>query len=385
MSVSVNFYWVMLALIAVLAGLSLLSHFVVRRHVALIWLAAALVIGGAAFPFYVSGGSSPGTLATLLTLDTLAVFTVSQAVRIVVGQGRCSWSVSTLGAALWALSLFLVATQTGSVVVQALPFQIAGLLFIADSLAALARSRKRLPEWALIGGMGMYWASSLVRLPFYPSLMESGRAFPSLDAAWLNGFMLATSSVFVPLVVIAVIARDLGGHIETFREASMRDGLTGLLTRLAFEREVEKAVPKFGALIICDLDHFKSLNDTYGHPVGDEAIRAFARLCAAESPVAGRIGGEEFAILLPGQSVAVGEEAANRISSAYAATQLPGIDSARLTASFGIAAYGGRETFRETLVKADRALYRAKRQGRDCVVLHGTLSGEEANPILRIA
>lgn len=375
----------MLALVSSLALLTLISHFAMRRHVALIWLAMALIVGACAVPLYVSGGSGATTMAWLASMDTIAVFAVCQASRVVIGQRRCSWKLVAIGAALLALSLILITAGIGNVVRQTAPFQMAGLLFIADALIALFRHRRHPVDYALLAGMGMYLASSLVRLPFYPALLDEGQAYPELGAQWINGFMLATSSIFVPLIVISIIARDLVGHIDQFRETSKRDGLTGLLTRLAFEHAAGEAHPRYGALIVCDLDHFKIINDTFGHPAGDEALRAFALLCRDASPIAGRIGGEEFAILVPGATLIQAEALAAQIRTDYASCRPSGIGDMRLTASFGIAAYGGGEGFRDTLIKADRALYRAKRQGRDCVVLHGTIAGESANRILRTA
>lgn len=378
MSVQISFYAVLTILFGVLGALSIISHLVVRRHVALAWLSAGLVVGTVASLAFTRGGSGTTAFLLLAVTETFALYAVSQAARLVIGKERSAPLLTGIGAALVALSIAMILSGAFSPVMQSLPFEIAGFLFVTDALVALVRNRGGWAERSIAAGLAMHAAVHLVRMPFFPSLLESGQAFPSLASPWLNLLLLATSSIYVPMVVLGIIARDLSGHIDTYRQASRRDGLTGLLTRLAFEHGATSATPRFGALMVADLDLFKALNDTYGHPAGDDALRAFARLCATSSPLAGRMGGEEFAILLPGASIVEAQRVADRIRDEYRRAATGDLEGARLTASFGIAAYHGRESFREALQKADRALYRAKRQGRDCVMFYGTAAAERS-------
>jgi diguanylate cyclase (GGDEF)-like protein len=159
---------------------------------------------------------------------------------------------------------------------------------------------------------------------------------------------------------------------------SLIDPLTGLLNRLALEHKFEelsaRAASRSGSLcvIAADIDHFKRVNDTYGHARGDAALRAVAdemrdRLRAFS--LAYRLGGEEFAIVLPGMNLAEGHDVAERLRAAIAEATLAGL---RLTMSFGVAAVGpDAGVLDRVLLEADRCLYAAKRLGRNRVVAQG--------------
>ncbi len=383
--VSVNFYWVVLSLIASLAILSLAAHWVVRRHIALVWLAAALLAGAISTIVFAKGGSGPSAFALLALADTFAAYSLCQSLRLSVGRPRTGRTFTILAAGLTLLSLVLIVIGVEPVM-RCLPFQAAGLILIIDALIALRSVRTDLIGRGLILGTSAYGITQVVRLPFFPSLLDGGNAFPSMASPWLNWFLLATSSIYVPLVVLLIIAKDIGSVIANYRERSERDGLTGLLTRQPFEDAVGERPERFGVLIACDIDHFKRVNDTYGHAVGDDILRAFAQRCVQAGPIAGRIGGEEFVVALPGATLPQAETIAERLRGSFHELRHPALDqSHRLSASFGIAAYGGREPLAATLEKADNALYRAKRQGRNCLVLHGTGQDEEANIIVQSA
>lgn len=157
-------------------------------------------------------------------------------------------------------------------------------------------------------------------------------------------------------------------------EAALRDPLTGLLNRKGLEQAMGLQSTAVGALIYLDLDHFKALNDQLGHPAGDSALVHVARLLEqavrAQDTVA-RIGGEEFAIWLPGVRLEKGRQVAERIRQAlaYGGWEWQGTRRT-LTASFGVAGWPETAAMRENLAaQADAALYEAKRNGRDRVVV----------------
>ncbi|MDO7836568.1 sensor domain-containing diguanylate cyclase [Sphingobium sp. HBC34] len=158
-----------------------------------------------------------------------------------------------------------------------------------------------------------------------------------------------------------------------------RDGLSGALTRRAFVAAIDKQIALFArhqrpaALVLLDIDHFKRVNDGYGHPAGDRVIEAVAALCRAlsrPSDSIGRLGGEEFGLLLPETSEADALAAARRFCDAVAALDIPHDPPLRVTASFGVAAIDpGRMSSQTWLADADAALYEAKRGGRNRVML----------------
>lgn len=163
------------------------------------------------------------------------------------------------------------------------------------------------------------------------------------------------------------------------RRIAERDHLTGALTRRAFMAEMNRAIALFGrhrrpaSLLLFDIDHFKRINDGYGHPVGDQVIQGIAELCASlqrPSDALGRLGGEEFAILLPEASQADATKAAQRFCESIEGTLLTPIPSLRVTASFGVAEIDeGFATSEIWLAAADEALYEAKRSGRNQVAM----------------
>jgi diguanylate cyclase (GGDEF)-like protein len=157
------------------------------------------------------------------------------------------------------------------------------------------------------------------------------------------------------------------------------DPLTALPNRRYFEevgdREVER-VSRFAtpaSVVMIDLDYFKAVNDGYGHGGGDEALRCVARTCAPllrQIDVIARIGGEEFAILLPGTTEAGAARAAEKLRRALSEAIVEyGAHRFRLTASFGVSALDPRDhDIKEALARADAALYAAKSAGRNCVM-----------------
>lgn len=172
------------------------------------------------------------------------------------------------------------------------------------------------------------------------------------------------------------------------REARI-DPLTGLNNRRAFLEGAERDVLRASrydapiALIMLDLDHFKVINDTHGHPVGDQVLVALAAVLLKtmrEVDIVGRLGGEEFAILMPDTAVEAAVQAAERIRQAVEAMTLE-VAGQRIacTASFGISAFHPDDgSINDMLSRADRALYRAKRLGRNRVEEYGGANGNES-------
>jgi diguanylate cyclase (GGDEF)-like protein len=173
--------------------------------------------------------------------------------------------------------------------------------------------------------------------------------------------------------------------------AARTDAKTGLLNALAWQREADAEIARAlrrgesVSLLLADIDHFKEVNDTHGHLIGDDMLRALAselRQQVRETDIVGRFGGEEFVILLPHTSpteaCGIAERLRRRASSLAVLT---GDGSARATISIGVAALyqHGRDLF-ELLAAADLALYRAKHTGRDRVCLYDPVfpRGDEA-------
>ena len=169
---------------------------------------------------------------------------------------------------------------------------------------------------------------------------------------------------------------EFKAHLDSCEEAAFTDHLTGLANRRRFERQLEREVGRVlrferpFTLLMIDIDNFKSLNDTFGHDVGDDAIRRISRVLREGTrgiDLAARIGGEEFAVLLVETNQTAGMEVAERLRVAIKALETP--SGGFITASFGVAECPtDAQTASGILKAADVALYEAKRNGRDRVV-----------------
>jgi len=159
-------------------------------------------------------------------------------------------------------------------------------------------------------------------------------------------------------------------------QSARTDHLTGLDNRAGFFEGVAAALNESGttgALLFIDADHFKSVNDTFGHAAGDIVLQNIARKISKsirEGDVAARIGGEEFAVFLPGANSQVAAEVAERIRSRVQenVAAISGLADRKITVSIGISLGASGEAVDQLLSQADHNLYQAKEQGRNCVV-----------------
>lgn len=207
-----------------------------------------------------------------------------------------------------------------------------------------------------------------------------------------------TSRLYIALLIVVAVFIALFAYRTKrsqlhFMKLSRVDGLTGIDNRPYFIAQSERSLEasrKVGqevCVILCDLDHFKSINDKYGHATGDHVLRQAVLACRAHlraSDLFGRFGGEEFCILLPGCSLADARQRCEQLRGAIATVATDaGSASSMVSASFGVAttASSGYE-LRQLLAHADAALYRAKFAGRNCVVLYDTIHavGLKAGP-----
>lgn len=208
--------------------------------------------------------------------------------------------------------------------------------------------------------------------------------FPGMDEEQLTRAILV--DIILPIVLavpmllfLTMKLRELAiAHEELERYAST-DALTGVMNRGAFIARVEAhlgragagAAPPHGALLLVDADRFKSINDSYGHDRGDEALMIIARSMEQTlrgEDIVGRIGGEEFAVLMRDADAAEAENAAERLRAAIArADFMPGGTRRQLSVSVGGAVFEQRLPFIELFRIADQQLYAAKRNGRDRV------------------
>lgn len=223
-----------------------------------------------------------------------------------------------------------------------------------------------------------------------PLLEDSGvkgyAGFPILFAGQVLGVLYAfereihrlnTQDVYFMQLVAHRAATAIHNALKVaeVQLESVTDPLTKVFNRRHFDEVAQQKSQNTEplAVILLDLDHFKNVNDSYGHTVGDEVLRiAATRLSSALRPTdtLARYGGEEFVVLLSKASLSIAEQVARRLHSSLSEQSFhTSAGSLRVTASFGVAAYQPGTPFEQALEAADRALYEAKRSGRNRVVV----------------
>jgi two-component system cell cycle response regulator len=172
----------------------------------------------------------------------------------------------------------------------------------------------------------------------------------------------------------------LRDNVQMSIEMAITDALTGLYNRRYMESHVGTLVEQAASrgkpltVLVLDIDYFKSINDTHGHDAGDDVLREFAiriRKSIRGIDLACRYGGEEFVVVMPETDLAVATMVAERLRRRIASEPFPiqqGARTVEVTISIGIAALGGQDNAASVLKRADQALYRAKRDGRNRVV-----------------
>ncbi|AWY38492.1 diguanylate cyclase [Pseudomonas putida] len=207
------------------------------------------------------------------------------------------------------------------------------------------------------------------RLPgILNELQQSTRLMQSQQEHFLAQLQSAQSEI-----------KTLRDKLERAQQAATLDGLTELLNRTAFTRQLEKALAKSGgqvALVMLDIDHFKHFNDQYGHPLGDRVLQHVAQVLRGAlvgEAFAGRYGGEEFCVVLEHctdleGACAFAEQLRLKVQSLRIKAR--GTDTVldTITASFGVAFVGPGDNLETLLTRADDGLYEAKRNGRNQVV-----------------
>jgi diguanylate cyclase (GGDEF)-like protein len=236
----------------------------------------------------------------------------------------------------------------------------------------LRRERRRplLKQWLSIAVPLMHATVFLAPIPFC-LLMSSGASAHGLFALFaLETILYVVGTAFI----VVVMAKERTALVH--KTAAMTDLLTGVFNRRAFIESADRLIAKRArksqpvSVILFDLDHFKSINDRFGHAIGDEALKIFARTALATmrtTDIVARLGGEEFAALVPGNA-AEAAVAAERVRMAFRTAGLNVADrEMAATVSIGVAGDTSPVSVNDLLARADAALYRAKANGRNRV------------------
>ena len=251
-----------------------------------------------------------------------------------------------------------------------------GVMFAGGALTLMHSRRRELFDvlviWLFVASSINFFVRPVLTLLVEGSI-ATGDYRESIYYSVLN-VALAIMSLVTAITLIGACVSDL---VSSMRETSARDLLTGLRNRRAFENDLATMLDKAKvadvpvSLVVADIDHFKQVNDLWGHLAGDQAIAGFGKLIdgtVRSCDITGRIGGEEFCILVWNCDETEATRLAERIRVAFAQTKHESISSnIHLTASFGVTQWTGKESYRRLFGRADALLYRAKDGGRNRV------------------
>lgn len=250
-----------------------------------------------------------------------------------------------------------------------------GAVLVATAVQSRSKDRARLDERALFWMLLAFGISFFVR-----TALTTGKSLPHIAAQfaqttfWLAlQLSLALLGAVLALLLMTTAVVDM---IERLIEERDRDFLTQVLNRRAFERRGARFVDDLKhhplTMVAFDLDHFKSINDRFGHAVGDTALRAFGQIVLKTiraGDIVARVGGEEFVILLSNTGLSDANAIAERIRLALTNARFePVAESLRVTVSAGVVQFQAGESLPAMLDRADHLLYAAKRSGRNCIV-----------------
>jgi diguanylate cyclase (GGDEF)-like protein len=376
--------------VTALLGLFLLFAWMQDRVRALAWWGSAYLIGGFSVVIWAieSHISPPLPVGTSNALVFIACGMIWGAARLFHGR-PVLWGWMGAGAILWLFACMnpdfvqsaMARIALSSVIVSVYTFLTA---------AELWRERRRhlLRRWPAIFVPMLHGAVFLCPIPL-ASLMPDDRGIVALASGWIAVFALEVMLYIVGTAfIILVLSKERTMRIH--KTAATTDELTGMLNRRGFyaaagqlcERQSRRNEPV--SVLIFDLDHFKAVNDTFGHATGDEVLQRFAETVSANmrvSDVVGRFGGEEFVAILPG-AIEDAAAAATRVRAAFEAAALTvGGQQLVSTVSIGAACGAPGADLPALLAAADRALYRAKSNGRNRVELAEDVVGSAPSAV----
>ncbi|WP_416356381.1 diguanylate cyclase [Aureimonas phyllosphaerae] len=350
-----------------------------RLHASLRWWSAGFFVASLGFALTILP-TAPGSVAKPTFEDTLFLIALAIANAAFAARAgrrpRWAWLALVVGAGSAGAAVSL-AFLGGSVLHEVFSVQTACAALMLLSAIEMRHDPGTLRP-LLVGLCGTITVSLGLQnvLLLYASPEDLGvsnwRESPWGFVFQLNG---AATGILLALSVILTTVFDVIGRL---REESTADALTGALNRRGLEQGVEamrrRTLPgRRLTLVLSDLDHFKQINDRYGHEAGDAVLCGYAALCsglAGADGLVARIGGEEFAIVVAGGDRASALELAETVRTSARQIRWPApLTDLTVTASSGVVAINPQETLFDAIDRADRLLYSAKADGRDKVVI----------------
>ena len=376
MLLDIQTLYIIASLVAIMLGALLIFFWRQEKIATLGWWGAAYLIGGLSIAAWTAGGDNLHPLVVLLLHITgfLAFGLVWTAARVFHGR-KPLFPEMLSGAVLWAVSALVPAVAQLPALHGLIGMMIVAA-FVALTAGELLSERRKAARWRGVAMIvpGLHGLVLMLPIVIGELMLSDGSALDA-HSEWIAAFavqltLYVIGAVFVVIMLVSertLSAHKLAASIDPLTALFNRRGLSEATSRL-IAREAKVGLPV--TVMISDIDHFKSINDRFGHPTGDEILKLFAvtmKGALRMTDLVGRIGGEEFVGVLP---CAMDEAliAAERVRSSFAASGIEVDDEpVDTTVSIGVATGRPGTAFDIMLGSADTALYVAKRSGRNRV------------------
>ena len=282
-------------------------------------------------------------------------------------------------AAIYLVMNVYVVVRLDSLHLELLLNDVATSCLLGFALVSVMNRAVTLADRAVVLTGSVVVVDSLIRVLVFVSFAHSSYRVEDFTESSYAQAMHVTTTLIGALYVLSIVAALAHRAIGTLKDAAERDPLTGLLNRRGFDarlEQIEKDGALRGSVIIGDIDHFKQVNDRFGHDAGDRVIQVFGDTLRQSLPanaIFSRFGGEEFVIFLPGKGLAEAGVLAQALRARFSGYDWRRVDvEQQITASFGVASISdGEYSAKAATGRADRALYEAKAAGRNKVVWDG--------------
>jgi diguanylate cyclase (GGDEF)-like protein len=253
-------------------------------------------------------------------------------------------------------------------------------LLLVPVVMVVSRPR-HVVEKALVTVAALVALDTVSRVVLFNFVLGNSDVIAEFTSTKYAFFMQVSGAALGLCFALAALGSELVDIVAGYRDAAERDPLTGLYNRRGFDDVLDRRHPaegREGVILTCDIDHFKQVNDTYGHAAGDRVIQELARQLTGSLPrdtVAARFGGEEFTVYVPGVQLANGKALAQEICARFGSTRWLHLGIGRkITVSVGAAPLMSVDrTIYDAVSRADKALYAAKAAGRNQAASEGLM------------
>jgi diguanylate cyclase (GGDEF)-like protein len=374
MSFDTSTLYLIATMLAAMLGSMLVLFGKQENIAALKWWGAAYLLGSAAVAIWTIYGDTLGPM-TSLALTSIGFFAcgmVWNASRVFHGR-KLLWPGLVLGPLVWIATMMTLAPRDASIRLSMGAAIVAIYAALTASELWSERRRDMQRRWPTVTIPVLH--GFVLMLPILIGVYMRPYDANFSTSIWVTVFsvelvLYAICTVFV--IFMLVSDRTVAAH----KNAASTDPLTGLFNRRGFAEACSRVIEREAiagrpvTVMIFDIDHFKSINDRFGHPAGDEILKLFAVVISSNlrlSDLSGRIGGEEFAALLP-CSLEEGVIVADRMRQVFEASNIVDDEGpVETTVSIGVAGGPAGTELEVLLAAADTALYQAKRGGRNRV------------------